>query len=97
VLGATFGSMVIVVVVAILNTGLGRDLERHLDAPARTLIAGPVILLATVVVIASLVALVPAYRRPALRVAEVTGWLIPSWLVMCGMGIAAISWALSHS
>jgi hypothetical protein len=97
IVGATLGSMVIVVVVAILNTGLGRDLERHLDAPARTLIAAPVIILAVVVVVASLVALSPAYRRDSLRLAEIAGWLIPSWLVMVGMGIAAVAWALSHS
>jgi len=96
IVGATVGSAVIVTVVAILNTGLGRDLEKHLDAPARTLVAAPVIALAVVVVVACLVALVPAYRRDSLRVAEIAGWLIPSWLVMIGMGIAAVAWAIDH-
>jgi hypothetical protein len=97
-LGALYGSLVIVVMVAILNSHIGRGLENEIDAPARTLIAAPVILAATVVFVASMVALIlPEYRRPALRVAEISGWLIPAWLVMGGMTLGAISFALHHA
>ena len=63
-LGALYGSLVIVVIVALLNSHLGRDLDDEIDAPARTLVAAPVILSATVVFVACMVALIlPAYRR----------------------------------
>jgi hypothetical protein len=32
-----------------------------------------------------------------LRVAEVAGWPIPAWLVMAGMGIGAVAFALHHA
>jgi uncharacterized membrane protein YkvI len=97
-LGALYGSLVIVAVVGVLESGAGRGFEDEVDAPARTLVAAPVVLFATVVFGASLVALItPAYRRPALRVAEVVAWLIPAWLVMSAMGIGAVSFALHHA
>lgn len=97
-LGALYGSLVIVVMVALLNSQIGRALDNDIDAPARTLIAAPVMVAAAVVFVASMVALiVPDYRRPSLRVAEIAGWLIPAWLVMGGMVLAAISFALHHA
>src|SRR5262249_62348864 len=82
-LGAAYGSLVIVAVVAILDSGALRGLEDEIDAPARTLLAAPVIAAAVVVFVASMVALLaPAYRRQSLRVAEIASWLIPAWLVM---------------
>jgi hypothetical protein len=97
-LGALYGSMVVVVVVAILNSHLGRGFENDLDTPARTLVAAPLVIAATLVVAASLSALlVPEYRRPCLRVAEIAGWMIPAWLVMAGMALGAISFALNHA
>ena len=41
--------------------------------------------------------LAPAYRRAALRVAEIGSWLIPAWLVMGAMVLGAISFALHHA
>ena len=97
-LGALYGSLVIVVVVAILNSHIGRSLEHEVNAPARTLVAAPVVFAASVVFVACMLALlVPAYRRPALRVAEIAGWLIPAWLVMGAMVLGAISFALHHA
>src|SRR3954451_15588547 len=97
-LGALFSSLVIVVLVALLNSHLGRDLDDKIDAPARTLIAAPVVVCATVVFVACLIALIgPAYRRPALRVAEIGIWLIPAWLVMGAMVLGAIDFALHHA
>jgi hypothetical protein len=97
-LGALYGSLVIIAVVGVLESGAGSGFEDEVDAPARTLVAAPVVLFATVVFGASLVALiVPAYRRPALRVAEVCAWLVPAWLVMSAMGIGAVSFALHHA
>jgi hypothetical protein len=97
-MGALYASLVIVVIVALFNSHFGRDLDDKIDAPARTLVAAPVIFFAAVVFTASLVALiVPAYRRPALRVAEITAWLIPAWLVMGAMVLGAISFALDHA
>lgn len=97
-LGALYGSLVIVAVVAILNSHIGRGLEDEIDAPARTLVAAPVIAAALVVFVASMVALLaPEYRRPSLRIAEIGAWLIPAWLVMGGMVLAAISFALHHA
>src|SRR5437764_13268608 len=96
-LGALYSSVVIVVVLAILNSDVGRGLENRIDAPARALIAAPVILTAVVVFVASMFALLlPEYRRPSLRVAEIGSWLIPAWLVMGGMALGAISFALHH-
>lgn len=96
-LGALYASTVVVVVVFILNTGLGRTLEDKLDAPARTLIAAPVIVLAVVVFTACMVALLaPQSRREAMRIAEITAWLIPAWLMMAGLVLGAIDYALSR-
>ena len=97
-LGALYGSLVIVAIVALLSSHLGRELDDKIDAPARTLVAAPVIFSATVVFAASMVALIlPASRRAALRVAEIAAWLIPAWLVMGAMVLGAISFALNHA
>src|SRR3954447_6746371 len=97
-LGAVYSSLVIVAMVAFLNSQIGRGLDRDIDAPARTLIAAPVIVSGVVVFVASMVALLaPQYRRPSLRVAEIAGWLIPAWLVMGAMVLLAISFALHHA
>jgi hypothetical protein len=97
-LGALYGSLVIVAVVAILDSRLGRGLENEIEAPARTLIAAPVVALAAVVFVASMAALVvPAYRRPSLRVAEIAGWLILAWLMIGGLVLGAVSFALHHA
>jgi hypothetical protein len=96
-LGALYASTVVVVVIFILSTGLGRRLEDRLDAPARTLIAAPVITLAVIVFCACMVALIqPAYRSQSMRVAEITGWLIPAWLLMAATTLGAIAYALDH-
>lgn len=97
-LGALYGSLVIVAIVALLNSHLGRDLDHRIDASARTLVAAPVIISAAVVFVASMVALLaPIYRRAALRVAEIAAWLVPAWLVMGAMVLGAISFALHHA
>jgi hypothetical protein len=97
-LGALYGSLVLVAVVAVLETDLGRGFEDEVDAPARTLVAAPVVAFATVVFIASLVALIaPGYRRVSLRVAEIGAWLIPAWLVMSAMVIGAVAFALDYA
>jgi hypothetical protein len=97
-LGALYGSLVIVVVVAVLDSHLGRGLEDRVDAPARGLIAAPVVATAAVVFIASLMALlVPRYRRASLRVAEIAAWLIPAWLLIGALVLGAISFALDHA
>jgi hypothetical protein len=97
-LGALFSSLVIVALVALLNSHLGRALDDRIDAPARTLIVAPVIVCATVVFVACLVALIaPAFRQVALRVAEIGCWVIPAWLVMGAMVLGAISFALDHA
>jgi hypothetical protein len=97
-LGAAYSSLVIVAIVAILNSHVGRALDDKVGAPARTLIAAPVIFCGTVVFVACLVALIaPVYRRPAMRVAEIFSWLIPAWLVMGAMVLGAISFALHHA
>jgi len=97
-LGALYSSLVIVVLVALLDSHLGRQLDDEIDAPARTLVAAPVVLSAAIVFVASMTAmLLPAYRRPALRVAEIGAWLIPAWLVMGAMVLGAISFALDYA
>ena len=97
-LGALYGSLVIVLIVALLNSQMGRDLDHRVAAPGRTLVAAPVIISATAVFVASMVALIlPAYRRGALRVAEIAAWLAPAWLVMGAMVLGAISFALHHA
>ena len=97
-LGAFYGSLVIVAVVAALESDLGRSFEDEVGAPARTLVAAPVVVFAAVVFLTSIIGLIlPGARRPALRVAEIAAWLIPAWLVMCGMGIGAIDFALHHA
>jgi uncharacterized membrane protein len=97
-LGALYGSLVVVAVVAILESHLGRGLEDEVDAPARALIAAPVVVAAVVVFLASIVALVvPAYRRPALKVAEIAAWLIPAWLIIGAMVLGAVDYAIHHA
>jgi hypothetical protein len=97
-LGALYGSLVIVAVVALLASDAGRGFEDEVDAPARTLVAVPLVVFAATVFVASMVALIaPAYRRQSLRVAEITAWLIPAWLVMCAMAIAAVAFALDYT
>jgi hypothetical protein len=97
-LGALYGSLVIVAVIAVLESHFGRSFEDEIDAPARTLVAAPVVIFATVVFVASLLALIlPGYRRPSLRVAEIGGWLVPAWLVMSAMVLGAIAFALHHA
>ena len=97
-LGALYGSLVIVAVVAVLESNAGRSFEDEVDAPARALAAVPVVVFAGVVFIASMVALIlPVYRRVSLRVAEIAGWLVPAWLVMSGMAIGAVVFALHHA
>ena len=97
-LGALYGSVVIVAVAALLNSHVGRGLEDEIDAPARAMIAVPVVFLASVVAIASLLAMIfPESRRSCLRVAELAGWLIPAWLLIGAMILGAISFALNHA
>jgi hypothetical protein len=97
-LGALYGSLVVVAVVALLASDAGRSFEDEVDAPARTLVAAPLVAFGVVVFLASMVALIlPGYRRQSLRVAEIFAWLIPAWLVMCGMGIGAVAFALHHA
>jgi Mn2+/Fe2+ NRAMP family transporter len=97
-LGALYGSLVIVAVVAVLASDAGRGFEDEVDAPARTLVAAPLVLFAAIMFVASMVALIaPGYRRQSLRVAEIAAWLIPAWLVMCAMGIGAVAYALHHA
>ena len=92
-LGALYGSLVIVAIVALLSSHVGRGLDDKIGAPARTLIAVPVL-----VFVASMVTLLlPAYRRVAMRFAEIASWMIPAWLVMGAMVLGAISFALDHA
>jgi hypothetical protein len=82
-------------VIAVLDTDLGRDLQRDLDAPARALVAAPVLALAAVVFVTCVLALVvPAARDRLLRIAGMAGWLIPAWLLMSGLVLGAIAYAL---
>jgi hypothetical protein len=95
--GALYASTVIAVVIALLDTDIGRDLQEDLDAPARALVAGPVLIFATGVFVLSVLALVlPSSRRSLMRAAEIGGWLIPAWLLMAGTTLAAISYALNR-
>ena len=97
-LGALYGSLVIVAVVGVLSSHVGRDLDDEIDAPAQALIAVPVVFTASVVAIASLSAMIlPRSRRSCLRVAEIAGWLIPAWLLIGALVLGAISFALNHA
>lgn len=97
-LGALYGSVVLVAIVAVLASNLGRGFEDEVDTPARTLVAAPVVIFAVVVSLASMVALIlPGYRRRSLRIAEIAAWLIPAWLVMSAMAIGAVAFALHHA
>ena len=98
ILGALYASLVIIAVIAILESDLGRRLEREVDAPARTLIAAPVVAIAVVVFVASMVALVaPRLRRSSLKVAEIAAWLIPAWLMIGALVLGAVDYALHHA
>jgi hypothetical protein len=97
-LGALYASIVIVAMIAVLESHIGRRLENEIDATARALIAVPVVAAAVVAFLASMVALVlPGSRRPALRVAEVACWLIPAWLLIGAMVLGAVDYALHHA
>jgi hypothetical protein len=83
------------VVIAVLDTDFGRELQRDLDAPARALVAAPVLALAAVVFVTCVLALIlPAARDRLLRIAGMAGWLIPAWLLMSGLVLGAIAYAL---
>jgi hypothetical protein len=85
------------VVIALLDTDLGRELQRDLDAPARALVAAPVLALAAVVFVTCVLALIlPAARERLLRIAGMAGWLIPAWLLMSGLVLGAIAYALDR-
>jgi hypothetical protein len=97
-LGALYGSIVIVAVVGVLESDAGRSFEDEIDAPARTLVAAPVVAFAVVVFVACMVALIlPGARRISMRIAEIAAWLIPAWLVMSAMAIGAVDFALHHA
>ena len=91
--GMICSSLVVVAVIAILNSQIGRDIEDDLAAPARTLIAAPALMAAVVAFCASMFALLPEYRRPALQVAAIAGWVVAAWLVMAAMILAGIKFA----
>lgn len=96
-LAALYGSVVVIAVIFVLRTEIGREIEDRLDAPARTLIAAPLVILAVIVFCAGLVALVvPAYRREVMRVAEFAAWIIPAWALMAGLVLGALAWALAR-
>jgi hypothetical protein len=85
------------VVIALLDTDLGRDLQSDLDAPARSLVATPVLALAAVVFVTCVLALIlPRARDRLLRIAGMAGWLIPAWLLMSGLVLGAIAYALDR-
>jgi hypothetical protein len=94
--GMLGASLVIVAVIAFLSSRLGRGVEDELDAPARTLVVAPIVAVAVVVFCAGVVALLPEYRRPALRVAELGGWLIAAWAVMAAVILAGLEYAVDH-
>jgi hypothetical protein len=94
-LGALYASVVTAVVVAILDTDFGRELGEDLEAPVRTMIAAPVLILAAVVFTACVLAfLLPDHRRRLLGVAGIAGWLIPAVLIIAGVLIATVAVAL---
>lgn len=95
-IGMLGGSLVIVAVIAFLSSRMGRGIEDELDAPARTLVAAPIVIAAVVVFCASMLAMLPEYRRPALRVAEIGGWLIAAWAVMAAVILAGLQYAVDH-
>ncbi|MGH2982732.1 MAG: hypothetical protein ACRDK5_00515 [Solirubrobacterales bacterium] len=87
--------MVTAGVIALLDTDIGRGLQKDLDAPARVLVAAPVLVLAAVVFVTCVLALIlPAARDRLLRIAGMAGWLIPAWLLMAGLVMGAIAYAL---
>jgi hypothetical protein len=97
IIGTLYASVVAAIVVAILDTDFGQDLQERLDAPARAMVAAPVLGFCVVLFLACLLALVvPAVRRPSMRVAELTAWLIPAWLLMSGVILGGIAYALDR-
>ena len=95
-LACLYGSVVVIAVIFVLRTDIGRQIEDKLEAPARTLIAAPLVVLALVVFVGGLVALIPAYRRQSMRVVEIAAWIIPAWAMMTALVLAAISYGLSR-
>ena len=94
-LGALYASVVTAVVIAILDTDFGRELGEDLEAPVRAMIAAPVLILASVVFVASLLALtMPQHQKRLLGVAGIAGWLIPAVLIIATVLIATVAVAL---
>ena len=94
-LGALYASLVTAVVIAILDTDFGRELGEDLEAPVRTMIAAPILALAAVVFVASVLALLlPDHQKRLLGVAGIAGWLIPAVLIIAGVLIATVAVAL---
>ena len=96
-LATLYGSVVVITVIFVLRTDIGRDVEDKLEAPARTMIAAPLVILALIVFTGGLVALVvPAYRRHSMRVVELAAWMIPAWAVITGLVLGGIAYALGQ-
>ena len=96
-LATLYGSAVVIAVIFVLRTDIGRDIEDKLEAPARTMIAAPLVILALIVFTGGLVALVaPAYRRVSMRVVELAAWIIPAWAMITGLVLGGIAYALGQ-
>ena len=54
------------------------------------------VIAAAVAFCASMLALLAEYRRPALQVAAIAGWVIAAWLVMAAMIPAGIKFAVDR-
>jgi hypothetical protein len=94
--GMVCSSLVVVAVIAVLNSQMGRAIEDDLAAPARTLIAAPALIAAIVAFCASMLALLPEYRRTALQLAAIAGWVVAAWLVMAAMILAGVKFAVDR-
>ena len=96
-LGALYASVVTVVVLALLDTDVGRNLGNGIEGPIRGFIAVPVLTLAAVVFTASLAALIyPTARKRLLGIAGIAAWLIPAWLVIGAVLVGSLSYALDR-
>ena len=96
-IGALYASVVTAITVAVLDTDFGRELGKDLDAPVRAMIATPILVLAAVVFVASVLALVlPEHQKRLLGVAGVAAWLIPAVAIIAGVLIATVAVALEQ-
>jgi hypothetical protein len=96
-IGALFSAFVAALVIAFLDTDIGRDAAARLEGPGRALVAAPVLVMCGVIFCLSVLALVlPERRDRLLNAAMLTAWLIAAWALMAAVILAGLAFTVDR-